>query len=194
MLLQYRVASIFTIKSLFILVICLFFTGCSSSQTENTTEQPPEVLSQVTQAVVSPLNDLNLFQQDIPLILLTATNNPYHIPEDLSCDMLAAEITALNAVLGSDLDMPQDKTEADLLDKGNEAANKAVIKALRRTTESVIPFRSWVRKFSGAERHSQEQLTAIAAGTIRRAFLKGIGHTQGCSSPAAPYIANLSDK
>lgn len=175
-----------------ITIAVLFLVGCASSDKANK-EEPPELFSQVTDAVAVPFNDLNLFKDDIPPILRAAADNPYRLPEDQSCIALATEVSLLDAVLGQDLDMPVGKTDAELLEKGSEAANKAAIKALRRTTEGVIPFRSWVRKFTGAERRDKEQLTAIAAGTIRRAFIKGIGYTQGCLSPAAPYITVLPE-
>ena len=41
-------------------------------------------------------------------------------------------------------------------------------------------------KLSGAERYSREVAAAIAAGTIRRAYLKGVGASTGCAAPAAP--------
>lgn len=50
----------------------------------------------------------------------------------------------------------------------------------------MIPFRGWVRKLSGAERHSRKVEAAIAAGTVRRAFLKGVAITKDCSWRVAP--------
>jgi hypothetical protein len=44
----------------------------------------------------------------------------------------------------------------------------------------VVPYRGWVRKLTGAERYSKEVAAAIAAGTVRRAFLKGVVVTRGC--------------
>jgi len=43
-----------------------------------------------------------------------------------------------------------------------------------------VPFRGWLRKLSGAELHSKKVAKAIAAGTIRRAFIKGIKSTKQC--------------
>lgn len=43
-----------------------------------------------------------------------------------------------------------------------------------------------MRKLTGAERYAKEVSAAIAAGTIRRAYLKGIGQAAGCAAPAAP--------
>jgi hypothetical protein len=47
-------------------------------------------------------------------------------------------------------------------------------------------FRGWVRKLSGAERYSKQVAAAIAAGSIRRAFLKGLGQAAACPVPATP--------
>jgi hypothetical protein len=63
---------------------------------------------------------------------------------------------------------------------------------LRGAAESVIPFRGWIRKLDGAERHSKEVAAAIAAGSVRRAFLKGVGQTLGCAAPAAPLQAQAA--
>ena len=57
---------------------------------------------------------------------------------------------------------------------------------MRGAAADVIPFRGWVRRLTGAERYSREVAAAIAAGTIRRAYLKGLGAAAGCSAPAAP--------
>ena len=38
----------------------------------------------------------------------------------------------------------------------------------------VIPFRGWIRKLSGAERHDKYVQAAITAGAVRRAYLKGL--------------------
>lgn len=46
--------------------------------------------------------------------------------------------------------------------------------------------RSWVRKLTGAEKYAREVEASIAAGTIRRSYLKGLGQAAGCEAPAAP--------
>jgi hypothetical protein len=43
-----------------------------------------------------------------------------------------------------------------------------------------------VRKLSGAERYERKVAAAIAAGSVRRAYLKGLGQAAGCAAPAAP--------
>lgn len=89
-------------------------------------------------------------------------------------------ILQLDAVLAPDLDTEATKTKPGLVERGTTEAGDAAVGALRRTTESVLPFRSWIRKLTGAERRSKENAAAIAAGIVRRAFLKGLGAANGC--------------
>lgn len=138
------------------------------------------------QAVTAPLADLNLIREAIPEVLADARKAPYAVPADLSCPALVHDVEALDAVLGADLDTPADGAGPSLVERGTTAAGDALIGAVRSTTEGVIPFRGWVRKLTGAERYAKEVAASVAAGTIRRAFLKGLGQAQGCSAPAAP--------
>ena len=55
------------------------------------------------------------------------------------------------------------------------------IGTLRSTAEAVVPYRKWVRKLSGAERYAKDVSAAIAAGTVRRGFLKGLRAARGCA-------------
>lgn len=135
---------------------------------------------QVTDAVTAPLNDLNLVKADIPEILLQTQKQPYAIPENKSCEALLVQIIDLDAVLGPDLDANETNNKPSLIERGNEQASKAAIGAIRRTAESIVPYRSWVRKLSGAERYSKKVAAAITAGTIRRGYLKGMMVAQGC--------------
>jgi len=143
------------------------------------------------EAVVAPLADLNLVRAAIPPALAAAQKAPYAVPGELSCATLEAEIKALDAALGADLDVPAGAGQPTLLERGADAASDAVIGAVRSTTEGVIPFRGWVRKRTGAERYAKEVAAAITAGTIRRAYLKGLGQAAGCAAPAAPWKAHV---
>lgn len=142
--------------------------------------------TKLAQAVTAPLTDLNLVREAIPPVLQAAQKAPYGPPADGSCPTLAREVEALDAALGADLDATASGTDPTLAERGAEAATDAVIGAVRNTTEGVIPFRGWVRKLTGAERYAKEVAAAIAAGTIRRAYLKGLGTAAGCPPPAAP--------
>lgn len=140
----------------------------------------------LAEATVAPLTDLNIVRAEIPKVLQAARATPYAPPADLSCAALATEIRALDAVLGADLDSAETRDNPSLLERGGDAASNAVVGAVRDTTEGVVPFRGWVRKLSGAERYARKVSASIAAGAVRRAYLKGLGQAAGCAVPAAP--------
>ena len=131
-------------------------------------------------AAVTPLNDLNVVRTDIPGVLQAAQKAPYVKPADCSCIALVLEIRQLDAVLGADLDAPTTEKHMSLLARAPELANDQAVSALQRTAQDLIPFRGWVRKLSGAERHSQHVAASIAAGSVRRGFLKGVAAAQNC--------------
>ncbi|MBY0491557.1 MAG: hypothetical protein K2R93_17095, partial [Gemmatimonadaceae bacterium] len=67
-----------------------------------------------------------------------------------------------------------------------------VTSTVNTVVDGVIPFRSWVRKLSGAERHSKAVTAAIAAGTMRRPYLKGWARAQGCIEGPFPTAATTT--
>ncbi|MBV1774240.1 hypothetical protein KSF73_00780 [Burkholderiaceae bacterium DAT-1] len=138
-------------------------------------------------AATTPLSDINLVRDDIPLVLASARQQPYALTDELACDALVADVKALDDVLGPDLDAPENPDKPGLVERGGEEAENAAIGAVQRTAEGLIPFRSWLRKLSGAEKHSREVSASIAAGTARRAFLKGVARGKGC--PVASPVA-----
>jgi len=146
----------------------------------------PDKTDKVTQAAATPLSDLNLLQAQIPPPLVAALKAPYARPADGTCAGLAAQVEALDEVLGYDLDTASSAANPGMIERGVVAIGDATIGAVRGAAEGVVPLRSWVRKLSGAERHSQEVAAAVAAGVVRRSFLKGLGDAGGCAAPAAP--------
>jgi hypothetical protein len=171
--------------------LCLFcavlLTACASTNNTGEGSGAPQASStaatQIGQAATTPLSDLNLVRADIPAALATALKGPYLAPADRSCSALTAEVQALDAALGADLDTPVTASNPSLVER---EASAAAVGALRGAAEGVVPFRGWIRKLSGAEKYSKEVAAAIAAGSIRRAFLKGLGQSAGCQAPAAP--------
>ena len=149
--------------------------GCASSSTDKAGQA-------VGQAATQPLQDLNVVRAEIPLVLVAAQKAPYALPAERHCAAIADEVRALDAVLGADLDTRSTERNPGLVERGAGDA-------LRNAAEGVIPFRGWVRRLTGAERYSREVAAAIAAGTIRRAYLKGLGQSAGCAAPAAPAPA-----
>lgn len=157
------------------------------------TPQAPAPGTRISKAVTSPLTDLNLFQDDIPDVLVQAQKNPYLPPANLTCATLSDEVGKLDEVLGPDLDVPRNPDNPGLLEKGTSAVGDAAYNALEGAAHGVVPFRRWVRKISGAERHDKEVAASVAAGIVRRSFLKGLGQSLGCQAPAAPIHQAVPD-
>jgi hypothetical protein len=166
--------------------LALSLAGCASPDTAKGAARGG---IQVQQAVEAPLSDLNLVQEKIPAVLEAARKAPYALPSQRACPDLANEVRALDGALGADLDTPPTLANPGLVERGSGMVSDAANDALRGAAESVIPFRGWVRRLDGAERHSKEVAAAIAAGSVRRAFLKGVGQALGCEAPAAPLQA-----
>jgi DNA-binding PucR family transcriptional regulator len=149
-----------------VILLCMMCFACS------TTRDIEKDRKDINNALTSPLKDLNLMREKIPEVLLKAEEAPYAIPVATSCKELKQEIHDLNKVLAPDIDQ-QNKKTSDRLQLSADAVGDASLDAIKRTTESVIPYRSWVRKLTGAERASKMVANAINAGNLRRAFLKG---------------------
>ena len=166
--------------------LALSLAGCASPDTAKGAAKQG---IQLQKAVEAPLADLNLVQEKIPAVLEAAVKAPYALPSERTCPALANEVNGLDGALGADLDTPPTAANPGLVARGSNLVGDTANDALRGAAESVIPFRGWVRKLDGAERHSKEVAAAIAAGSVRRAFLKGVGQTLGCQAPAAPLQA-----
>jgi hypothetical protein len=132
-------------------------------------------------AAEAPLRDVNLLRTKIPEVLLYAEADPYNRPpKGWKCQDLIAMVQTLNDALGDDLDAPSQ--QPGMKDKGKSS----VLGLAAGAASDMIPFRSWVRKLSGAERHDDLVQRAITAGAVRRAYLKGLGEARGCNPPATP--------
>jgi hypothetical protein len=143
-----------------------------------------KVRAGIGDAVTAPLEDLNLKRHEIPPILTRAETNPYDLAKMDSCESIAADVGALDDALGPDLDEPPPPLSKD--QKRGDQGAKTTLDVVRGASESVVPFRYWVRRLTGAERHSQAVQKAIKAGSERRAYLKGVGMRKNCAPPAAP--------
>lgn len=137
-------------------------------------------------AVTAPLDDLNLKHVNIPDVLKRAVAGPYAMDGLKTCEAIAGEVGRLDAALGPDLDEPPPPDTRTRGQKLKQAAGDAVVGAVEDETRSVLPFRGWVRKLSGAERRDRRVAEAISAGKIRRGYLKGAGMNMNCAPPAAP--------
>lgn len=136
----------------------------------------------VGDAVQAPLEDLNLRREDIPAVLHEAVASPYSVAGLGRCSAISAEVARLDDALGPDIDVPSTDSGASV----DQQAAGLALDAVRDTATDFIPFRSWVRRLSGAAQHSRQVQAAVRAGLVRRAFLKGVGQQRNCAPPAAP--------
>jgi hypothetical protein len=175
-------------KNALVVVVVLLAACGSKPQAPPARAQDPvsRTGSEIAQAAATPLSDLNLVNAPIPPVLLEAQRAPYAEPADGTCAGIEAQVIALDAVLGADLDVPPTPANPSLVERGAGLVGQTATQQVRGAAESVVPFRSWIRRLTGAERYSREVAAAIAAGTVRRAYLKGMGMVRGCRAPAAP--------
>jgi hypothetical protein len=195
-----------------ILIPALFLAAaCASSPTPSATEQADASsgLAENTEtaagsayqqtkdglpgAAMSPLRDLNLSREEIPPVL-AAIKSPYDPPEDLSCSQITLMLADLDAVLGPDWDT-EDPDERLRTEKLADSASDAALDTIASEASSLIPFRSLVRRASGAYAYQKKYNQAFKIGAQRRAYLKGIGLAQDCPYPARPReSASIPDK
>lgn len=133
-------------------------------------------------AVSAPLRDLNVVRTDIPEILLKSLADPYaRPPAKWSCRTLINLILPLEEALGPDIDkLPGD--DPTLSERGKSTA----LGLGADLASGAIPFRGVVRRVTGAAAHDQLVQNALLAGSVRRAYLKGLGESKGCGPPATP--------
>jgi hypothetical protein len=172
---------------LFVAPLFALLAGCVSDQMNRdgsiqTTADANR--SSVGGAMMAPLRDVNVLRTKIPTPLLEALAEPYARPVDSGCAAIVAQVTALDEALGPDLDVQ--KIEETRSKKMSKAAEKGAYGLVAGAAEGVIPFRGWVRKLTGAEKHDNLVGRAIAAGRVRRAYLKGLGESRGCNPPGTP--------
>lgn len=119
-----------------------------------------------------PTRDVGITRRDIPPILEKAHDNPYSLKGLKTCKQLAAEVTALNEVLGPDYIVGNEVKES--------RAGRLAAASGRTVVNSIIPFRGLVREISGAAPAERRLNAAIDAGYARRGFIRGVHVKQGC--------------
>ncbi len=135
-------------------------------------------------AAMSPLNDLNLYRDEIP-VLLADIRPPYEPIADVSCKAIGEAVAELTKILGRDSDA-EPLPERSFADKTGDDAAGLTLDTIASTMSDFIPFRSLVRDATGANRHDRRLRAAFERGVARRAYLKGVGAQLGCAPPAAP--------
>lgn len=155
-------------KNFSALTAALLLTACATSPDKGSFRGGDT--ADVEAAMMSPVNDIGLDNIEIPEYL-GAMTDPY-IDPPMKCEPLQAEIIKLDALLGDDLDVPE------------EVAARREQTALNATSSTLgsvlIPFRGVVRALSGAAANERDAREAYERGLVRRAYLKGIGQRMDC--------------
>lgn len=133
------------------------------------------------EVALAPLSDLNLRRDPIPDALIRARLAPYASEGLDDCTGIREEIGNLDAVLGEDLDTAPPDAERGL----------STGRLARDALTSLIPYRGLVRELTGANEHEANFRQAIAAGLMRRAYLKGLGQAKDCPYPARPSLSGI---
>lgn len=152
-----------------------------------TTGRSADTRRGVTDAAYTPLRDVNMIRPEIPL-LLRNLQYPYSTAELTDCSAIMTQIHNLDAVLGPE--SYQAGPNRNIWDRGGDFVEEQTIAAAQNTAQDLIPFRSWVRRLSGASEADREALRAVANGQQRRTFLRGYGASMGCADiiPAPPAL------
>lgn len=146
-----------------------------------------ETRRRIPDALRAPLRDFNLSKRPIPRAL-SQINYVYEINGPVHCQNLIAEINQLNAVLGNSADVSAAQSSRPELIA--EAASNAATNAIEDAATGWIPYRSVIRRITGAHEYERTLHKAYEKGRLRRAYLKGIGGAFGCAYPARPSSVN----
>jgi hypothetical protein len=161
-------------------------TGDAGAPAPAKIDRADQVRRGVAGAATSPLRDVGLIRPDIPAPL-AGLKYPYEQQQLLNgCSQVLYEIGQLDAALG--IESYQPGAREALASRGVNAAVGGAVGFAQDTANDVVPFRSWVRRASGAAKADREVAHAIEMGQTRRAFLRGYGAAIGCLNavPAPP--------
>lgn len=159
-----------------VLAAALALGACSSGRTADTRRG-------VTGAASIPLRDVGIIRPEIPL-LLRNLQYPYSTATLADCAAITREIGQLDSVLGPESYDPG--PNRNVWDRSGDFMEEQTVQAAEDTAADIIPFRSWVRRISGASRAEREALRAVANGQQRRTFLRGYGASRGCPDMIPP--------
>ncbi len=124
-----------------------------------------------------PLEDFNLQRDEIPnsikdLESYTENNGV------LTCEAVAEEIEGLDDALGRE--GPRIKSEKTISRRIADKAADTAVDVVEGEAKNLIPFRSTIRKISGAEAYERRRKTAVSIGKQRRAYLRGAWAAMSC--------------
>jgi hypothetical protein len=175
--------------------IALALSACAANDTDKSAaKQDTPILesglADVFDAATGPLEDLNLKRKKIPEILAKVVEDPYHVPAKLTCKTVRSELAALEPLIGPDIKAKgvqvasndsfiPDIPDLDSIEMPNvqKLAHDKLMSEIRSQT-NILPFRSIIRRITGAEKHKKNYEEAYYAGKLRRAYLKGLAQSK----------------
>lgn len=163
-------------KLVLLAALAVALTSCATGRTADTRRG-------ITDAAYTPLRDVNMIRPEVPL-LLRNLEYPYSTATLTSCAAVLEEIRQFDAVLG-----PESYAAGpnrNIWDRSGDFVEQQTIQAAQSTAQDIIPFRSWVRRLTGASAAEREALRAVANGQQRRTFLRGYGASLGCPNIIPP--------
>ena len=163
------------------LLLAASTTSCVTHRNRSEEGRLTHARNDMAEAATGPLRDIGLIRPRIPDAV---ENLRYPYKSDTlaaGCPSISYEIAQLNAVLGEESYQPG--RETSLTERGfdyvGDYAENYAVDALRDAVD-VVPFQSWVRRLSGADRAQKKAARAIEMGHTRRTFLRGYGAALGC--------------
>nr|WP_310524233.1 hypothetical protein [Polymorphobacter sp.] len=160
-------------KFAIVAVAAALFVASASAQTAAKTNDIDKVGDSAERMAEKPLKDLNLTQDKIPPELLAVMNKPYDLSGMTTCAQYKAAIDKLTKVLGPDVDSPK------VMGK-KESSTEVMLGGAEAVVGGLIPGTGLIRKLSGAEAAQNKAKAAVLAGSLRRAYIKGVAKGKGC--------------
>ena len=160
------------------LAMALSLVLATSAVAQSVEETAGQVGKKVGDIASQPARDVGISKDEIPPLLVQASDNPYRLDGLKTCKQLVNAIQDLNGVLGPDFTAGGQAADENKAEKLAEAGGKAVV-------NSLIPFRGVIREVSGAAPAQRAKNAAIDAGLARRGFLRGVHRKQGCKDTFA---------
>jgi hypothetical protein len=161
------------VSNALLLVVCicgLLGAGCVSTTYSYQDDD------EMTRALEQPLRDLGWIREDPPEILTNAKTAPYILAPDWTCETVLLELSNLGVALGPDLDFPTADGTPPVIDAEQLMSN---------AVDSLwsLPYRGIIRWVTGVAERDRLLRNAVLAGTVRRAFLRGVILAVPCLPP-----------
>lgn len=182
-------------QTLILLALMITLLSACSGAREKLANNSSGTMGDAADAALTSLEDVGLKRDEIPKKLKALVENPYSTPKPLKCNTVKTELSELDAILGPDVDSPKAQLSGHerYAELGGELIHDGIVGFVRSQT-SFLPFRSIVRRITGAAAHEKAIAAAREAGKLRRAYLKGLASAKfGKSCSLTPIVITKND-